>query len=52
MRTLIEIKHDLSKVIHSEKFIEEITPQLKNLAKDLAQAKENTENMQDTNRSR
>lgn len=52
MRTPFEITHDLSEIVESENFISEITPQLRNLAKDLNLAKENIEIMQDNNRTR
>lgn len=52
LRTTYDLKHDLSSVITSENFVKEITPTLKQLAQDLALAKENIEHNLDTNRQR
>lgn len=49
MRTLSEITHYL---VQSENFVQEITPQLENLARILSKAKENIEVTQDSNRTR
>lgn len=51
LRAPEEIQHDLREIVHSENFIPEISPQLLRLANTLQEAKENTEAMQNRNRT-